>query len=299
MYELKALGECTYYIDCPSKIGIIRKEKEVILVDGGSSKDSAKKTLKAVSDEGWTVKSIIITHSHADHIGGVKYLADNTGARVYAKGAECDFTRHTYLEGAYIWGGFPHKDLRSHFFLAPPCGVLSIEEFEEEGVSIIDLPGHSFDQIGVKVSDGTVFVADALASEATLEKYGVSFLYDVKSYLETLEKLKTLDGKVFLPSHNEPQRSITNLAEKNVEKTLEICECIVELLDTPLTFDELLKGVFDRYSLILSTGQYSLVGATLRSYVSYLWDEGRIEPVIDDNLMKWKGTVKRLGLPLF
>ena len=290
MYELKALGQSSYYIDCPSKIGIIKKDSHVILIDCGSSKDSAKKTLKAITAEGWTVKSVIITHSHADHIGGVKYLADNTGCKVYAKGTECDFTRHTYLEGTYIWGGFPHRDLRSHFFLAPPCEVEPIEEFSEEGVSIIDLPGHSFDQIGVKAPDGTVFVADALASETTLEKYGVSFLYDVKSYLETLHKLKSLDGKVFLPSHNEPQTSIVTLADRNIEKTLEICESIVKLLDIPLTFDELLKGIFDKYSLALSTGQYSLVGSTIRSYISYLGDEGRIEPEINDNLMKWKKT---------
>ena len=64
----------------------------------------------------------------------------------------------------------------------------------------------------------------------------------------------------------------------------------MSLLSSPLTFDELLKGVFDKYSLTLSMGQYSLVGSTLRSYISYLWDEGRIEPEINDNLMKWKKT---------
>lgn len=288
MYEFKELGSRTAYIDCPSRIGIIKKGNEIVLVDGGSHKDSAKKALKAITAEGLTVRKVIVTHSHADHIGGLKYIVDNTGATVYAKGAERSFTERTYLEGVYIWGGFPHKDLRGHFFLAPPCSTLPLEELNEEGIEIIDLYGHSFDQIGVRVDDGTVFVADALASENTLEKYGVSFLYDVQGYLDTLERLKGLEGKVFLPSHNDPQTSLVELAEKNIEKTLEVCENILSLIDSPKTFEEILKGIFDKYALTLSTGQYSLVGSTLRSYISYLWDEGKLEPVIENNYMYYK-----------
>ena len=34
--------------------------------------------------EGWSLHAIINTHSNADHIGGNKYLMQQTGCRIYA-----------------------------------------------------------------------------------------------------------------------------------------------------------------------------------------------------------------------
>ena len=50
MYELIQAGERTYYIDCPSKIGIYRIDDEkVCLIDSGNDKDAGKKVLKILS----------------------------------------------------------------------------------------------------------------------------------------------------------------------------------------------------------------------------------------------------------
>ena len=52
-------------------------------------------------------------------------------------------------------------------------------------------------------------------------------------------------------------------------------------------FDQLVKGVFDHYGLTLDLGQYVLVGSTLRSYLSHLADEGRLEMRFANNRLRW------------
>ena len=77
MYELVKLNENDYYIDCPSKIGIVKvSDNEVILIDSGNDKDTAKKIYRILNENNWILKAIFNTHSHADHIGGNKFLQE-------------------------------------------------------------------------------------------------------------------------------------------------------------------------------------------------------------------------------
>ena len=96
MYELINVSENCYYIDCPSKIGIIKiSDTDVCLIDSGNNKDAGKRVRKILDANGWTLKMILNTHSHGDHIGGNKYLQEQTGCKIYAPTIECDFTNHT------------------------------------------------------------------------------------------------------------------------------------------------------------------------------------------------------------
>ena len=61
-----------------------------------------------------------------------------------------------------------------------------------------------------------------------------------------------------------------------------------EICQTPLSFEVILKQVFDHYGLTLDHGQYVLVGSTLRSYLSYLADQGKLECVPTENMLLWK-----------
>ena len=73
--ELIQLGEKTYYIKNNTNIGIYKiDEKNVYLIDAGNDKDAGKKILKILEEQGWTCKGVILTHSHADHIGGAKVI---------------------------------------------------------------------------------------------------------------------------------------------------------------------------------------------------------------------------------
>ncbi|MCH5149123.1 MAG: MBL fold metallo-hydrolase, partial [Spirochaetales bacterium] len=119
MYELIQVSDSSYYIQSPAKIGLVKlTDTEVCLIDSGNDKDAGRKVRQILDANGWKLKAIYNTHSNADHIGGNKYLQGQTGCKIYAPGIDCDFTRHPILEPAFLYGGYPCKDLRHKFLLA-------------------------------------------------------------------------------------------------------------------------------------------------------------------------------------
>lgn len=289
MYELLPITERDHYVNCPSKIGIVRlNDTEVCLIDAGSDKDAGKKVKKILDANGVTLRAIYITHSNADHIGGCRYLQTQTGCPIYAPGIECAMTRHPILEPAYLWGGFPPKALRGKFFVAEACDVQPLtEDVLPDGFQIIPLPGHFFDMVGFLTPDGTAYIADCLSSRVTLEKYGIGVIVDVAAYLDTLEKVPAIDAKMFVPSHADPTEDIAPLAAFNAAKVRQTADRIVSLCAAPILFDELVGRLFDENGLALSVEQYALVGSTVRSYLSYLQNEGRVDAIIEGNRLKW------------
>lgn len=294
MYELRQVGPQSFYINCPAKIGVyVRSEHEVYLIDSGNDKEAAKKVMKITEANGWAIKGILNTHSNADHIGGNAYIQNKTGCLIFGSGIEADFTRHPLLEPSFLYGGYPCKDLRSKFLMAKGSTVtdFSSPDFPKE-LEIITLPGHFFDMVGFRTPDNTVFLADCISSAATLSKYGVTFIYDVAAYLETLSKIEMLKADMFVPSHADPCMDISELAEMNRQKVFEIERVLKEICQVPNTADDIIRGVFRTFGLNMTIEQYVLVGSTVRSYLSWMKDRGGLDFSVDNSGLLWKTAQK-------
>ena len=287
--ELIKVGEKTYYIKNPTNIGIYKIDNEnVYIIDTGNDKDAGKKILKIIEEQGWKVKGIINTHSNADHIGGNKVIQDRINCEIYSYNIEKAITEYPILEPSFLYGGYPFKELKNKFLFAKESIVKNIENNLPEGLEYINLKGHFFDMIGIRTSDNIVFLADSLFSEETITKYHLFFIYDVREYLNTLEQLKELKAKLYIPSHVEATKDINELIEINKNKINEVLEVIYNECEKELTFEEILKNVFDKYNLVMNINQYVLIGSTIKSYLSYLKDEDKITYEFIDNKMIWK-----------
>ena len=290
MYELIQAGEHSYYIQSPAKIGLVRLDgNEVCLIDSGNDKDAGRKLRQILDANGWKLRAIYNTHSNADHIGGNQYLQRQTGCAVYAPGIECAFTRRPELEPAFLYGGFPPRELRHKFLMAQESDARELTpEALPAGFEMIPLPGHFFDMVGFRTPDDVVFLADCLSSAETLEKYQIGFIYDVAAYLDTLERVKNMRAKLFIPAHAAPAEEIAELAQLNIDKVHEIAEKITEICAEPLCFESILKRLFERYALNMTFEQYVLVGSTVRSYLSWLKGQGRLQAAFEDNMLLWQ-----------
>lgn len=287
--ELVQVGEKTYYIKNGTNIGIYQIDSEnVYLIDTGNDKEAGKKILKIVEEKGWKVKGIINTHSNADHIGGNKIIQERTACKILAHRIERAFIENTILEPSFLYGGYPFLDLQNKFLLAKSTKTLEVEENLPEGLEYVELKGHFFDMIGVKTSDNIYFIADALFSEETILKYHVFFLYDVESFLGTLDRLETLKGELYIPSHIAATENITMLIQSNRKKVYEIIDLILKFCDRTRTFEEILAYLFNTYHLVMNANQYVLIGSTLRSYLSYLYNQKKINYQFQENKMLWK-----------
>lgn len=290
MYELNQVTPSCYYIESPAKIGLVKLGgDDVCLIDSGNDKEAGRKIRQILDANGWRLRAIYNTHSNADHIGGNKYLQTQTGCDIFAPGTERDFCEHPILEPSFLYGAFPPKSLRHKFLMAQESEVdLLRPEAMPENLSILPLPGHFFDMVGYRSADGAVYLADCLASEQTLEKYQITFVYDVNAYLNTLEMVKTLDGSIFIPAHAAATERIAPLAQKNIDKVHEIADRIVELCEEPIFFEQVLQRLFRAFDLKMNIEQYVLVGSTVRSYLSWLNDAGKIEYFFEEEQMLWR-----------
>ena len=295
MYELIQAGERTYYIDCPSKIGIYRMdETRVCLIDSGNDKDAGKKVWKILDANGWKLDRILNTHFHADHVGGNSLLQQRTGCKIYCAGMDRAFVEHPVLEPALLYGGSPYKELKNKFLCAQASQVEELTtEVLPEGMEMLQIDGHSFAMTAFRTPDDVWFVADSVTSEEVLNKYHVSFIYDVEAYLSSLEKLEKLEGKLFIPSHAQASQALSALIKINRDKVYKIRDLLKEICAEAVGNEAILKAVFDKYQLVMDENQYVLVGSTIRSYLSWMKGQGVLETAFAENRKYWKACVEK------
>lgn len=290
MFELIQAGERTYYIDNPNIMGVYQlNEEDVCLIDTGNGDKAAEAIEEILEKQGWKLNFIINTHTHIDHLGGNRYLMEKWGCPAYATNLDNAFANYEHLEAAYMYGGYPCRELRKVFQHPGPIGFLDLEDFElPEGLETIRLPGHSFGMIGIRTDDGVWFLGDSVLNRKCLEKYQFGYLVDVEGYLATLDLLETLEGKLYIPAHGDVVEDIRPLAQgnrKNIETNI---AALLKDCEGGKSFDWILKGVYDRYRVKPNVVQNALAGSTLRSYLSYLQDRGQLECYFEENMMKWK-----------
>ena len=101
--NLKTLALGAYQTNCY----LLSNGSEALVIDPGYEPDTILDSL-----EGLTLKAILLTHGHFDHVGAVKELVAETGCEVYIHAAESTmppmmtagplyYTR-TYAEGDTI-----------------------------------------------------------------------------------------------------------------------------------------------------------------------------------------------------
>lgn len=289
MYELKQVGAHTYYIAAPTNIGVYEYGGRCCLIDAGGDSGAAEVILRLITGRGWTLDKVFCTHSHADHTGGCSALRERTDCGIYAPGVCASVLRYSYLQPVTLFGGYPMREMRSKFVMAKTCECAELTESAlPEGLTFEHIDGHDFEQAAFKTGDGVWFTADCAVDKSVIERYKISFLYDIAEHLRSLEWLKAFEGNLFIPSHSEPLTSIAELAEENIRNVHEVAAVIKRLLETPLTIDGLIEGLFVEFGIKLYLMQYELIGSTARSYLSWLSANGEVGCVFEGSRLLWK-----------
>ncbi len=129
------------------------KTREAVVIDPG---DDAGDILKVVREKGLTVKYIVNTHGHFDHVGANKALKDATGAELLI-----------HEEDAPVMASAP---LQSRAFGMNAISSPPADRFVKQGdvitagdvsLKVLHTPGHSPGGISL-LEQGMVFTGDAL-----------------------------------------------------------------------------------------------------------------------------------------
>ncbi len=181
--------------------GAIAGEKEIVIIDAQNRSDQADLMLELMKLNGLgheNVKHIIITHSDADHVGGLSYLRHLTGAEIIAHTEEAKKIEKPVQAGGYAaarTGPFePCKvDLKVQKDMSFEVGDLSLQ--------LILTPGHTTGSMCVYHGDTkSLFSGDAVVGSGA--PYRVPFVrLDPDVMLESLSKLNRLEVEWLLPGH--------------------------------------------------------------------------------------------------
>ena len=285
MTDLVKLGEKTFYIKNPVNVGIyLIDSKNVCLIDTGNSKEFGKIIEKILIQYNWNLKYIINTHSHADHIGGNKYLQTKFKCRIFSSNIEKYFINEPLLEPIMLYGSNPPKEMFSHLLKADAsiCEDISLCPIKE--LEILNLSGHSIGQIGIVTDDNVCFIGDAYTSEQILNKYSIQYIYDIKEYLKTLEFLKTTKYNYYVPAHGKVESECKNTIDINIKNVLNIENEIIDTIKDKIAYRDLLKTIFERHHINMNTIQYYLISATIKSFITKLETDKKIELLYKNNL---------------
>jgi glyoxylase-like metal-dependent hydrolase (beta-lactamase superfamily II) len=185
----------------------------LVVIDAGIP-GSGKKILAYIRDtlhrEPSEITTVIITHFHTDHVGGVNALkkaAPSLKTAIHEMDAG-------YVAGSQKLPGYPglrgllislFSRLRPSFF--EPDIILKDRD-RIEGFICIHLPGHTPGSIGLlDESSKTFFAGDTIRSDGTSLSEGPrAFTMDVAASWESIRKIGLLDFDTLLVGHGKPLR---------------------------------------------------------------------------------------------
>ena len=155
------------------------------------------KILDKIAELGLTLKLIILTHGHIDHINAAKYLQENTGCQVLISELDAPMLTDSRLSLADRFHVIQNSIDKFETFT--DGDIITLEHYD---VEVIATPGHTPGSVCLKVDD-TLFSGDTLfnGSVGRCDFGSGSF----EELLKSVEKLrdKNIDFTVY-PGHGEP-----------------------------------------------------------------------------------------------
>lgn len=287
--ELTKIKGNTYYINTSTNIGVyVFKNKNCILIDTGANNSASKKIDEVLTQNKLHPKYIINTHSHLDHCGGNTYFQSNyPGCLVYTSSKEKLFMENGDLHASILSMGSPYKSLdKSNKPLSVDFSLeYGMNKINDEKFEVISLKGHSIEQLGIITPEKVCFLGDSLFSDITINKYSLPYLYDIEESLNTLNFVKNIDADYFVIGHSDKiyeKIDITELAEKNIENITTYMNDILELLDQPLSKEDVLENLALLNNLDMDFRQYHLNLSAVSAFLSYLYNNGKINSSMQD-----------------
>jgi len=214
------------------------------------------------------IAHLAVTHHHPDHVGAVAAYARETDATVWARRGRTDSFEaatgitpdRTFAEGTTI----PAGNAVEH-------GSTSSRPEADDGVTVLDLPGHAPEHVGFATDDGVVSgdVAVAVGSVVVGAPEG-----DMRAYLSSLRRLHARNPTRLYPGHGptitDARAACRRLLRHRHRREERVRAAVESGAETP-------DGILDRaYEKDLS-GVRDLALATVVAHLEKLAVEGAVQ----------------------
>jgi len=146
-------------LQCNCSIFGDEASREAIVIDPG---DDVEEIVNILNRNGLTVKAIVITHAHIDHVAGAAKLRGLTQAPVYMN--ERDISLLNMLKAQAAWLNVPPPEQTTVDVPASEGQILKLGPVDFE---ILDTPGHTEGSISVWIpAENKLIAGDTLFRES-------------------------------------------------------------------------------------------------------------------------------------
>ena len=142
------------------------------------------------------VKTVFITHGHADHFADAYMLKDR--AKIIAPKLESNMIEDPTINwrGLFSWAFLPGEMVTPYFH---GRGV-EVDDFAENHPFCVPLPGHTYAHVGYLV-ENVLIAGDAVYPPEYWQEFGILYYTDPDLMIESLYRMLKLDWDYLIPGH--------------------------------------------------------------------------------------------------
>ncbi len=295
--ELTNINGNTYYIKGGTNTGVVCLDNdEVLLIDPGLGGTRPKRILKLIEDNNLKIRYIINSHEHDDHYEGcIKLKEMQDDIQIMSSPRAKLLIDNSYIGADYILGGKRNKFLKYKEDKSNKKSSL-VDKIIQEGsvvlnnnkIEIIKLKGHTEGSIGILTEDKVLFVGDLFVPNHIIDKFDLLLLYDVKEYLDSIDKINNIDFEYIVLGHSKEVYSRLDINEIMISHKYAINKYlnqIREILRLPTTIDDMLAYIINTNELTCNYTQYQYFRSSIVCMISYLCELDEISYVIESGKM--------------
>jgi len=279
------------------------------IIDAGLNRSQTSQLWnKTLSDK--EVSQIIITHYHPDHFGYAGSLQKKTKAKVYMTEIDHEAAnlawQDSFIDSFYTyykWSGIPislteqmienNKTFMPLTSPKPQVDTYLVEgdivKFGHYEYEIIFTPGHSTGLICLYNKEKNVLLStDHILPKITpnISYWFVGDLNPLKTYLQSLEKVKKLHANYVIPSHGDPFYNANKRIDEIIAHHEERLDRIVADLQMEMSAYDVCQKLFPR-ELTVHEWRFA-IGETL-AHLEYLHQRGECQrKTVDDTWIYYR-----------
>lgn len=188
VHVIETLANCALLVD-----------DRLVLVDTGMDPDASDvlSYLDRINYRPTDISSIVITHTHPDHVGGLATLKERSGAEVAAHRLEAE-----YISRAKTYPGPPGPQRHR----AAPVDVLLEDGDRYQELLVIHTPGHTPGNIALLDGSRSLLIAGdtVMTEDGTPGPMPDAYNIDPEGHRHSIKKVASYEFEALIVGHGEP-----------------------------------------------------------------------------------------------